>query len=198
MVSAPPRDGGTAATVRARWTGGDREGAYALVVRETQDSLYRYLRHLLRDDEAAREVFQETYLRVFRGLGGFRGDASLTTWVLTVGRNLAFNRRRGEKVREARTVPLDDGDAHADPSAERDPAPGRGLLALVDALPEAQREAVVLYYVEDRSVADIAGILGRRANTVKSDLLRARTRLRETLEGEAAADRPRREEGEPA
>ena len=55
---------------------GDREGAYARVVAETQDSLYRFLLHMLRDPEATREVFQDTYLRVFKALPGFRGEAA--------------------------------------------------------------------------------------------------------------------------
>lgn len=169
-----------------RLRSGDRDGAYRDVVETTQDSLYRYLRHLLRDEEAARDVFQDTYVRVFAALGGYRGEASLTTWVLTVGRNTALNRIRKEKGNR-RAVSLDElgegglGAAGASDPA-REPVATRSVLAAVESLPAAQREAVLLYYGEDRSVTEIAGLTGRTENTVKSDLLRARRRLRELLE----------------
>ena len=67
-------------------------------------------------------------------------------------------------------------------TSDGEPIATRSLVAALDALPEAQREAVVLYYVEDRPVAEIARVTGRAENTIKSDLRRARTRLRETLE----------------
>ena len=153
----------------------------------TQDSLYRCLRHMLRDEEAAREVFQDTYVRVFQALAGFRGDASLTTWVLTIGRNTALNRYRRRRIREDRTESLDDETLVApEPRTEpEEPAVSRGVTAAVDALPEAQREAVLLFYGEDLSVAEIAALTGRPVNTIKSDLLRARGRLREMLEAGA-------------
>jgi RNA polymerase sigma-70 factor (ECF subfamily) len=175
-------------TVRALLEGGDVESAYARVVEATQDSLYRFLRHMLRDEEAAREVFQDTYLRVFRALGSFRGEASLTTWVLTIGRNTALNRIRGRKGREDRTGSLDDPNAYhpeaSTPAVE--PAMTRTVTAALDALPEAQREAVLLFYGEDLPLAEVAELTGRPVNTVKSDLLRARKRLREILEGGSA------------
>jgi RNA polymerase sigma-70 factor, ECF subfamily len=170
--------------VREQWANGDQHGAYVLAVVSTQDSLYRFLVYLLRDEEDAREVFQDTYVRVFQGLGGFRGDAALTTWVLRIGRNLAWNRRRRDKVRRARELSLEE--TELDPPASKDPKPvayARELHAALDRLPDTQREAVLLYYLEELSVGDVAAATGRPVNTVKSDLLRARTKLREYLAG---------------
>lgn len=175
-------------SLRALLDGGDVGTAYARVVETTQDSLYRFLRHMLRDDEAAREVFQDTYLRVFRGLGSFRGEASLTTWVLTIGRNTALNRIRGRKGREDRTASLDDPDAyHLEASVEAaEPRVTRSVTAAIETLPEPQREAVLLFYGEDLPLAEVAALTGRPVNTVKSDLSRARKRLRDLLEGGSA------------
>ncbi len=164
--------------VRRQWATGDRKGAYALAVASTQDSLYRFLVSLLRDDEEARDVFQDTYVRVYRGLEGFRGDASITTWVLRIGRNLAWNRHRRNKTRHAVETALDDFDP---------PAPEHNryneLHTALTQLPNAQREAVLLFYMEGFSVEDVARITGRPSNTIKSDLMRARAKLRERLEG---------------
>jgi len=166
--------------VRRQWAGGDRRGAYVLAVQSTQDSLYRFLVSLLRDDDAARDVFQDTYVRVYRGLDGFRGDATLTTWVLRIGRNLAWNRHRRAKARRAVETSFED--SNFDP-----PAPEHerhdDLYAALTQLSDAQREAVLLFYMEGFSVDDVARITGRPSNTIKSDLMRARATLRERLEG---------------
>jgi len=166
--------------VRRQWANGDQRGAYALAVASTQDSLYRFLVSLLRDDDEAREVFQDTYVRVYRGLAGFRGDATLTTWVLRIGRNLAWNRHRRAKTRRAVETSLDDTDF--DP-----PAPEHerhdDLHSALGHLSDEQREAVLLFYMEGFPVEDVASITGRPANTIKSDLRRARAKLRERLEG---------------
>ena len=167
-------------TVRRRLAAGDREGSYAEVVESTKDSLYRFLLHLLRDEDAARDVFQDTYVRVFGALEGFRGEAGITTWVLTIGRNLAFNRLRGRRLREDRARSLEAGMEIASPPAG-DPAT-RSLLAAVADLPETQREAVLLFYGEDCPVAEVARVTGRPINTIKSDLWRARQHLRKRLE----------------
>jgi len=174
----------TAPTLQALLDAGDLEGAYVRVVEATQDSLYRFLRHMLRDEEGAREVFQDTYVRVFKSLAGFRGEASLTTWVLTIGRNTALNRYRRMRSRDARTESLDDEAASAPEPwvAPEEPAGTRSVLAAVDGLPAAQREAVLLFYGEDLPITEVAALTGRPVNTIKSDLLRARQRLKEMLE----------------
>lgn len=167
-----------------RWKMGDREGAYALVVEDTKDSLYRFLRHMLRDEEEARDVFQETYLRVFRALGKFRGEASLSTWVLTIGRNTALNRIRKQKGKESQEVSVEGPDdvLRSPAVPARETVATRSVLKALGGLPQAQREAVLLYYVEDRPLNEIAEVTGRTPNTIKSDLLRARKRLRQVLE----------------
>jgi RNA polymerase sigma-70 factor, ECF subfamily len=171
--------------VRRQWASGDRKGAYALAVHSTQDSLYRFLVHLLRDEDEAREVFQDTYIRVFRGLDGFRGEASLTTWVLRIGRNLAWNRHRHAKTRRAFETSLEDSDIDP-PAAEI--TRHNDLEVALTRLPDVQREAVLLFYMEGFSVEEVARVTGRPANTVKSDLSRARAKLREHLEGNVIHD----------
>jgi len=166
--------------VRRQWASGDRKRAYELAVASTQDSLYRFLVSLLRNEDEAREVFQDTYVRVYQGLDGFRGEASITTWVLRIGRNLAWNRHRRAKTRQTFEMSLEDSNADA---ATPEAAYHGDLHDALTRLPESQREAVLLFYMEGFSVDEVARITGRPSNTIKSDLLRARTKLREHLEG---------------
>jgi RNA polymerase sigma-70 factor (ECF subfamily) len=174
-----------AARIKELLDAGNRQAAYEHVVLATKDSLFRYLRCLLRSEDLAREAFQETYLRVFRNLGGFRGEASVTTWVLTIGRNLALNVLRGQRTDGNRIRSLElDQTARESVRVDDEPAiTTRRVRAAVDALPSSQREAVLLFYVEDRSLKEVAALTGRPINTVKSDLKRSREHLRASLEG---------------
>lgn len=143
--------------------------------------MYRYLKAMVRDEDLARDLTQDTFVRAFRSLAGFRGDARLTTWVLAIARNVALNRARRRRLEERWHVVTDALPEVADPrSAEdsRDPL----LLDALAALPAAQREATALYYLEDLDVESVARLTGRPANTVKSDLRRARVALRAALE----------------
>jgi RNA polymerase sigma-70 factor (ECF subfamily) len=177
-----PQDGSLAVTDRHLCREGREEEAYAQVVEATADGLYRFLRRFLRDEEAAREVFQETYLRVFRSLGTFRGEARLMTWVLAIGRNQALNHQRRRKTRREDPLPEEPLPARGSgvPGVETG-ALSRSLAGAVESLPAPEREAVLLFYGEDRSVTEVSSLTGRPPNTVKSDLLRARRRLREAL-----------------
>lgn len=175
------RQQGVTQEVRRQWASGDRRGAYALAVASTQESLHRFLVHLLRNDDEAREVFQDTYVRVYKGLDGFRGEASLTTWVLRIGRNLAWNRHRRAKTRQVFETSFEDADI--DPSAPETNHHHDALHDALQRLPDAQQEAVLLFYMEGFSVDEVARITSRPPNTIKSDLLRARAKLREHLEG---------------
>jgi RNA polymerase sigma-70 factor (ECF subfamily) len=154
----------------------------------TRDSVYRFLRHLVRNDDEAADLFQESYLRAFAALESFRGEASPTTWVLTIARNVAFNRMRRRRLearyRTAVDEPPDAPDPAADEARRADEARidvDRRLTEAISRLSPAQREAVLLYYIEDRAVEEVARITGRAANTVKSDLKRAREALRREL-----------------
>lgn len=189
----PRNDASTAHIVRLLGEG-RRDAAYTAVVEATQTSLYRFLRHMLRNEEDAQDVFQDTYIRVFRALERFRGDASLMTWVLTIGRNTALNRIRSRKAKEDRTLSMDasDHDAWHPVEEATEVVATRSLEDAVAGLPESQREAVWLFYVQDLPLAEIASLTGRPVNTLKSDLMRARTRLREVLEAvDASSAQPR-------
>lgn len=158
----------------------------------TQTSLFRFLCGMLHDEEAASDLFQETYVKAFQGLGSFRGEATPTTWLLGIARNLTLNRLRRRRLEARWQVATDELPEVADdaPDALAHVSETR-LRHAVAALPPSQREAVVLFYLEDLPVDEVARLTGRPANTVKSDLRRARHALEITLtDPGAAAARP--------
>lgn len=151
--------------------------------------VWRLARRLTESDDEALDATQEIFLRVWRGLAGFRGEAKLSTWVFQIAWNYlrGYRRKRGRQVR----MLVD----HADELAVRtpDPAPGperqavsSDLLdrvsAAVDELPEHYRIVLWLRDAEDLSYVEIANVLDLPVGTVRSRLARARTALKEAVD----------------
>jgi RNA polymerase sigma-70 factor (ECF subfamily) len=158
-------------------------GAFGELVRRTHADTFTLARRLVSDDDDAREVVQEAYLRAFRSIRRFRGDAQFSTWLYRITANCAsthLGRRR-----RSRHDPLDDDAALVDAHPERDPAlaaDGSLLRARVEAaiadLPPRLRAVVVLRDVYDLNHAEIADELGISESAAKVRLHRARRRLR--------------------
>jgi RNA polymerase sigma-70 factor (ECF subfamily) len=132
----------------------------------------------------AEELTQEVFLRAFRALDKFRGEAQLSTWMYRLAVNAALSyatrsqaRRRRDLGEEALlTLPAEEAPA-SDP-----PLRGRVQVALA-ALPAGYRAVLVLHDVEGLQHEEIAEILGCRVGTSKSQLHKARARMREVLAG---------------
>ena len=167
---------------------GDR-AAFGDLVRRHADGLYAVVVRLCADRDEAEEVTQEAFLRAWRGLPAFRGDAQFFTWLYRIGVNEA--RRRADGVRrraDVAVVSLDEQREHA--SRDRSVQPvdraeradlRRILDAAIAALPVDQRAALVLRDVEGLSTAQAAAVLGLREAALKSRLHRARELLRAGL-----------------
>ncbi len=131
---------------------------------------------------------QEVFLRVFRGLDRFDGDAEhLRSWVFTVARNLLVDERRAAARRpQTADVPAPEGTV---PGAEDDVVAGldaRQVREVLDSLPPDQREVVVLRFLADLPLADVATITGHSLPAVKALQHRGLARLRRILEDPAS------------
>lgn len=162
------------------------QSAFEELVRRTHAETYTLALRLLGNEEDARDVTQETYLRAFRGLERFRGDAQFTTWLYRITANCAST-HLGRRARH-RHLPLLDDMPVADTRAEHDPegvaaqAGLRGeLAAAVRRLPPKLRAVVVLRDVYDLPHDAIATELGISESAAKVRLHRARKRLRAEL-----------------
>lgn len=160
--------------------------AFEELVRQTYADTYTLAFRLVGDEEDARDVVQETYLRAHKGLKRFRGDAQFSTWLHRITANCAntYLGRRGRHTHE----PLPDDPAIADDHPQRDPELRAGNRVLRDqltdallALPPKLRTVVVLRDVYDLSHDTIAEQLGITESAAKVRLHRARKRLRERL-----------------
>jgi RNA polymerase sigma-70 factor (ECF subfamily) len=160
---------------------GDRV-ALAAVIRRTQAEVWRVCRHLV-DAEDADDLAQEVYLRAWRSLPGFRGDASARTWLLTIARNTcaeAVRRRRRRRLLGFKTAPTSAEGVLPDPTGT---LAVQSLLATLDV---EQRAAFTLTQLLGLSYAETAEVCGCPVGTVRSRVARARGRLIELL-AEASA-----------
>ena len=129
----------------------------------------------------AEEVAQEVFVRVFRGLAAFRGDSALSTWIyrLTVNASLSHLARRGRRQEVSSEDVL--VDIPAPPPVERDPGLAARIEEALGRLPAGYRAILVLHDVEGLSHEECAAILECRVGTCKSQLHKARARMRELL-----------------
>lgn len=175
---------------------GDR-AAFDELVRATYAEAYTLAYRLTGNEEDARDVVQDAYLRAFKGLKRFRGDAQFTTWLYRITANCASTQL--SKRARHRHDELDD-DAHLpdlvpahDPELRADAASERArVAAALQELPDGLRAVVVLRDIYDLPHEAIAGELGITEAAAKVRLHRARKKLRERLfpmrgEGEAHA-----------
>ncbi len=150
-------------------------------------AVYGYLLRLSGDPAAADELTNETFLRAMLALDGFRGDASVRTWLIRIGRNLYLNRAR----RDSRTTSLDAltekgvsfraGQPEPEPAA-LDRERGRELQAALLTLSETDRSLLLLTSQEKLSYREVSRILGISVAAVKVRVFRARQRLAKVLD----------------
>ncbi|MDP9418709.1 MAG: sigma-70 family RNA polymerase sigma factor [Actinomycetota bacterium] len=164
---------------------GDRL-AFEELVRVTSAETYTLAYRLVGNEHDARDVVQEAYLRAYRAIGRFRGDAKFTTWMYRITANCAvthLERRRRHRHEElADDAPLADGNVERDPQARADASALRGELGVaLQELPPRLRAVVVLRDIYDLPHEAIAAELGISETAAKVRLHRARRRLREQL-----------------
>lgn len=136
----------------------------------------------------AEEVAQEVFVRVFRGLANFRGDSQLSTWIyrLTVNAALSHLARRGRRQEVSEeNIP----EVAATPEVERDPGLASRIEQCLQQLPAGYRAILVLHDVEGLSHEECAAILECRVGTCKSQLHKARAKMRDLLAAIGVGDR---------
>lgn len=152
--------------------------------------VYRYAYHMLGNQDDADDIMQDTFVKAYRTLPGFRGDCSLLTWLLKVAGNLCRDRhkmrtRRGESalLPEIEATLPDLTDFGADPAKLMERKDMHATMyRVLGGLPAAQRELIVLRDVEGMSYQQIADVLGCSVASIKLRLFRARRSFRDRME----------------
>lgn len=162
--------------------GGDR-GAFDVLVTRHQRQVYQLCYRFVGNHEDASELAQDAFVRAYRSLSSFKGDAAFTTWVHRIAVNVCLNRlsRKTPPIE-----PLSEVD-HAAAAGERaDDAVLREeravrVRAAIAQLPSKQRATVILRAYQDLSHEEIASVLGSSVGAAKTNLFHALKRLRQML-----------------
>ena len=174
----------------SRSRGGDVESFNQLILR-WERPIYAFAYRVIGREEDARDVCQETFLRAFRSLPGFRGQAKFSSWLYQIAMNLCRDWMR--RQRRAPTVQMAEGADPAELAAEggavesiEDLVARRELSAVVEEamalLPEEQRTAIVLKEYHGMTFQEIATLQGCPLSTVKTRLYQGLSVLRRHLE----------------
>ena len=185
------------ATILVELKAGSEE-AFASLIAQYHQPIYSLVARTIRNPSDAPDLTQEIFLKVFRGIRGFKGDSSLRTWIYRIALHEASNQRRWWRRHCEREVALDaemqgeDGEGvslldilAAEGESPFDAAAQAELRAQVEAqlreVPEPFRTAVVLRDIEGFAYEEIAEILDVQLGTVKSRLMRGRAHLKARL-----------------
>ncbi|HET8773449.1 MAG TPA: RNA polymerase sigma factor [Thermoanaerobaculia bacterium] len=154
--------------------------AFDALIARWHEPLWKYLRRLTGDEDAAAEAVQDAWLRILRGMPRLRDAGRLRAWIFGIARRVVMDRLREKYAEPARVSPEDVDLAAADDAIDL-----KEELALLQEelarLPVPEREVVALFHLEELSLLEIAEVAGIPAGTVKSRLFRARRALRDQL-----------------
>ncbi|MEA5015451.1 MAG: sigma-70 family RNA polymerase sigma factor [Candidatus Limiplasma sp.] len=164
----------------AKVSGSGQEERLSGMVAQYQALLLKICYAYLCDAEQARDAVQETFLKAYQSMDGFRGECSEKNWLVKIARNTCRDMRRSAWFRhvDKRVTPEDLPEAVSAGASEEE----RELTAAILRLPDKLKDAVLLYYYQNFSVTETAEILRITQPSVSNRLSRARKKLKAQLE----------------
>lgn len=165
--------------------------ALAVLFGRYQRLVFNYARLVLLDAQTAADVLQDTFLAAATDAGTYRPEGHFRAWLMAICRHRCLALLERQRTR-ARLIEASGFRVVQEERSFPSPAEGyarherlSGVLTALDRLPQDQREAIALYAIDGLSYAEIAAVLQRPANTVKTLIRRARLRLADGLPSEA-------------
>lgn len=176
----------TQAQIIASIAAGDRD-AFRILYEQFAGRVYNTALSYLQDTNDAEEVTQDVFVTIFKKADSFRGDSALSTWIYRITANAAINHRK--KRSKFSVFSIEDKEAQASLTDFRHPGVSLEnseqaaiLFRAVESLPDKQKMAFVLSYVENLPRREVADVMEMSLKAVESLLMRAKTTLRKKLE----------------
>ena len=164
----------------------NRPGAFDLIVERHRRSVYQLCYRFVGNHEDASDLSQDVFVRAFRGMGSFRGQSSIATWLYRIGVNACLNRVSAKTTLGKLTEPIDGRqfvDAGAESASDRilkDERAAR-VRAAIAQLPPKQRATLILRTYQELSHQEIAAVLGSSVGAVKANFFHALANLKKLL-----------------
>lgn len=159
---------------------GYQREAFERIVERLQKKIFHLALSMTRNEATARDLAQESLLRVWKALPAYNGRASLSTWIYTITRNVCLTEltRAARKQALSLDAPESAGTVEALAAPEvSDAASQMDIEVMLSKLPEKYQRVLRLFYLEQKSYEETAALLGCPIGTVKTNLFRARQEL---------------------
>ena len=167
----------------ARCQAGEVE-AFEALYRQHAARLYTLACRMAGSAEDGEDLLQEIFLQVYRKLGSFKGDSAVGTWLYRLALNHCLDYVRSRQAKMSKLTETLDADTSFEPTARREtPIARLDLERAIELLPEGCREAFVLHDVEGFDHKEVGQLLGIAEGTSKSQVFKARMKLRASLRG---------------
>ena len=156
--------------------------AFEMLLPRYKEKVFRLCFSMMRNQSHAEDMTQEVFLRIWKALPGYHGDASLSTWIYTISRNRCLTDLRRQGARPTVSLTEPEIEAVVDLcAAERTDVLASGTEMDIDwmlgQVSEKYRQTIVLFYLEQRSYEEVAAMLGIPLGTVKTFLHRGKKEL---------------------
>ena len=175
--------GATDAELVARSQAGEAE-AFETLYHQHAPRIYSLACRMAGSAEDGEDLLQEIFLQAYRKLGGFKGEAALGTWLYRLAVNHCLDYVRSRQAKMNKLTETLDADTSFEPLARRDtPIARLDLERALERLPDGCREAFVLHDIEGLDHREVGEALGVAEGTSKSQVFKARARLRALLRG---------------
>ena len=168
--------------------------AFEDIVKKYENKVYGIVFHMMKNQNEVEDLAQEVFLKVYKNLDRFKGDSSLYTWIYKITVNLCLDelKKRKNIIYLDEKISVEDGEIDKElPSNERsqeelyeDKELKENLHRCINKLPDKQKMMIVLRDIKGFSYDEIAEITNNKIGTVKSQINRARLKLKELLDKE--------------
>jgi RNA polymerase sigma-70 factor (ECF subfamily) len=168
--------------LRQRLDAQEYRAAFELLVDRFQNKVFRLALSMMHNETWAQDLTQDIFIRIWKGLPGYHGGASLSTWIYTISRNACLTELKKQAARPTVSLTEPEVEATLDTipglqSAERTAGAEMDVQTMLDRLPEKYRQVVTLFYLEQKSYEEVAALLAIPLGTVKTFLYRAKKEL---------------------
>jgi RNA polymerase sigma-70 factor (ECF subfamily) len=150
------------------------------IIENYSEYVYNMIYYTILDEEDAKDLTQEVFYKIWKGLDSFRNESSLKTWIFRITQNHLKNYLKSKKIKKILSLEFLFEEKNRD-FESKDYYLSERIESLLSRLPEDYRRVLVLFYIDGFNIKEISEILGTKEGTIKSKLHRAREKLKSLI-----------------